>query len=157
MQNLYRSRNDKKIGGICGGLGENFNIDPSLIRIVLIIVTFVTGFILVPIYLLAMFVIPKEPRVNRFDSYATAHGHTGGMGNPNQPFYSNGNTGQQFQPPYPPPPYEQPFSSQSTQQGTKEQAASSSIDDMMHDVENKVLRKEIEKLKQKLEEYEKGE
>ncbi len=33
---FYRSREDKWIAGVCGGLGEYFNIDPNLIRIVLI-------------------------------------------------------------------------------------------------------------------------
>ncbi len=30
---FYRSREDRKIAGVCGGLGEYFNVDPSLIRI----------------------------------------------------------------------------------------------------------------------------
>lgn len=30
---LFRSKNDRKIAGVCGGLGEYFNIDPTLIRI----------------------------------------------------------------------------------------------------------------------------
>ena len=30
---LYRSSTDKKIAGVCGGLGEYFNIDPTLVRL----------------------------------------------------------------------------------------------------------------------------
>ena len=33
---LYRSRQDRMIGGVCGGLGEYFGIDPTLVRILFI-------------------------------------------------------------------------------------------------------------------------
>jgi phage shock protein C len=33
MRRLYRSREDRMIAGICGGMGEVYNIDPTLIRL----------------------------------------------------------------------------------------------------------------------------
>ena len=33
VRRLYRSRSDKKLGGVCGGLAEYFQLDPSLIRL----------------------------------------------------------------------------------------------------------------------------
>nr|MBC8492134.1 PspC domain-containing protein [Candidatus Neomarinimicrobiota bacterium] len=33
MKKIYRSTTDQKIAGICGGLGEMFNIDPTVIRL----------------------------------------------------------------------------------------------------------------------------
>lgn len=37
---LYRSTTDKMIGGVCGGLAEYFNIDPTLIRLVFVLLLF---------------------------------------------------------------------------------------------------------------------
>ena len=36
---LYRSRDNRMIAGVCGGLGEYFNIDPTLIRLLLLFLT----------------------------------------------------------------------------------------------------------------------
>ena len=33
MKSLYRSRKNRKIAGVCGGLGEYFNVDPTLVRL----------------------------------------------------------------------------------------------------------------------------
>ncbi len=58
---LYRSRKDKVIAGICGGLGEYTEIDSTVIRIIwilLILLSFGTGLLF---YLLAWIIIPKEP------------------------------------------------------------------------------------------------
>jgi len=38
MKKLYLSTSDKKIGGVCGGIGEYFDKDPTLIRILFILV-----------------------------------------------------------------------------------------------------------------------
>ena len=34
---LYRSKTDRKIAGICGGLGKYFNIDPTIVRVIFIL------------------------------------------------------------------------------------------------------------------------
>lgn len=61
MKRLYRSRKDEKIAGICGGLGEFFNIDPTLIRLLVIFVTIATGiFPMIFTYIIAWVVIPQE-------------------------------------------------------------------------------------------------
>ena len=57
---LYRSRVDRKIGGVCGGLGEYFGIDPTLVRLLFVLgLPFVGGTLLA--YLILMIVIPEEP------------------------------------------------------------------------------------------------
>ncbi|HNR01554.1 MAG TPA: PspC domain-containing protein [Anaerolineaceae bacterium] len=57
---LYRSRVDRKIGGVCGGLGEYFGIDPTLVRLLFVLgVLFVGGALLA--YLILLIVIPEEP------------------------------------------------------------------------------------------------
>lgn len=56
---LYRSSQDKKLGGVCGGLAEYLEIDPSVVRIASILLLFVagTGFLA---YLVAWMVIPLD-------------------------------------------------------------------------------------------------
>jgi len=57
---LYRSRKDKIIDGVCGGLGKYFNVDPLLIRIVFVVLAFMGG-LGVLLYLVLMIIVPKEP------------------------------------------------------------------------------------------------
>ncbi len=56
---LYRSSQDKQLGGVCGGLAGYLEIDPSVVRIASIILFFVagTGFLA---YLVAWLIIPLE-------------------------------------------------------------------------------------------------
>lgn len=60
MNRIYRSRKDRMLAGVCGGLGEYFGIDSSLVRLglVCLIVFGGTGFLA---YLLAWIIIPEEP------------------------------------------------------------------------------------------------
>jgi phage shock protein PspC (stress-responsive transcriptional regulator) len=57
---LYRSNKDKIIGGVCGGLAEYFNVDATLVRVIVLVLTFMYG-IGILIYLAAMIIIPPEP------------------------------------------------------------------------------------------------
>lgn len=59
---LYRSRNDKMISGVAGGLGNYFEIDPVLIRIIFIAATFMSGVGAVS-YILLWIIVPIEPVV----------------------------------------------------------------------------------------------
>ena len=57
---LYRSRTDKKICGVCGGLAKYMNMDVSIMRIIaLCLVLFAGGGLLA--YLICALVIPEEP------------------------------------------------------------------------------------------------
>jgi phage shock protein C len=59
---LYLSNDDKKIAGVCGGLGKYYNVDSTIIRLVWIIFAILTGFFPgILVYLIAALVIPKEP------------------------------------------------------------------------------------------------
>lgn len=61
MKRLYLSR-DKKICGVCGGLAEYFDIDPSLVRLAWIVLTILTGVVPGIIgYFIAAIVIPRKP------------------------------------------------------------------------------------------------
>lgn len=59
---LYRSETDRIIGGVAGGLGEYFNIDPVIIRIIFIALT-VFGGGGIPLYLILWVVIPTQSRI----------------------------------------------------------------------------------------------
>jgi phage shock protein C len=59
---LTRSRRDKKVMGVCGGLADYFNIDPTLVRIAFVVGTIASGgppFVLA--YLALSYAMPKEP------------------------------------------------------------------------------------------------
>lgn len=58
---LYRSRKEKMICGVCGGIAEYFNIDPTIIRLAWVLVALTGSGILV--YLAAAIIIPDEPEV----------------------------------------------------------------------------------------------
>lgn len=61
MKKLFRSRKNRKIAGVCGGIAEYFNFDPVIIRIVAVLLLLPGGLPgLVP-YLILWVVIPEEP------------------------------------------------------------------------------------------------
>ncbi len=62
MQKLYRSREDQKIAGICGGLAEIFHFDANLIRLALVFVGLVTQVVPAVItYLVAWMILSEGP------------------------------------------------------------------------------------------------
>ncbi len=82
MKKLYRSKSDRKISGVCGGLAVYFDVDPSVVRLIWAIVsvcsTAIPGLL---IYIICAIVIPEEP-----DAYeTTAEYHEDNSGD-----YSNG-------------------------------------------------------------------
>jgi phage shock protein C len=61
MKKLYRSKKDRMFGGVCGGLGEYADIDPSLIRIFLVILIVFSWGMFLLIYIIAWIIIPQAP------------------------------------------------------------------------------------------------
>lgn len=57
---LYRSRKNRVISGVCGGLGEYFNIDPVLVRVLFIIALFPLHFFLLFTYVILWVIVPEE-------------------------------------------------------------------------------------------------
>jgi phage shock protein C len=59
---LYRSRNNRIVGGVAAGLGEYLGVDPTLVRLIFVLVAIV-GWIApaVIVYLVMMFIVPEEP------------------------------------------------------------------------------------------------
>ncbi len=58
MKKLHRSRKSRVIGGICGGVGEFLEVDPTVVRLIWAILAF-TGWGLLA-YFLAWLIVPEE-------------------------------------------------------------------------------------------------
>jgi phage shock protein PspC (stress-responsive transcriptional regulator) len=56
---LYRSKTDRKIWGICGGLGEYFDVDPTIVRVIAIVSIFISGLGLVA-YIVMRLMVPER-------------------------------------------------------------------------------------------------
>jgi len=57
---LYRSKNDKMIAGVCGGIAEYFDVDPVVVRLIAVVLLLGmgTGFLA---YLLLWILVPQNP------------------------------------------------------------------------------------------------
>jgi phage shock protein C len=62
MKRYRLSRDDRKIAGVCGGLGDYFGLDSTIIRLAFVLVGAITGFLpLIVGYAVAWLIVPKEP------------------------------------------------------------------------------------------------
>ena len=61
IKRLYRSRKDKILGGVAGGMANYFNIDPTLIRLLWVLFDFFWG-IGILVYIIAWIITPLEPK-----------------------------------------------------------------------------------------------
>ena len=62
MKRLYRSREDRMLAGICGGIGEVYEIDPTLIRLGVVFIGLATAVLpLLVAYIVGIFIIPLGP------------------------------------------------------------------------------------------------
>ena len=57
---LYRSRTDRKIWGVCGGLAKYFDIDPTIVRVIAA-ASILCGTLGIWIYIIMAIVVPVEP------------------------------------------------------------------------------------------------
>ncbi|MFC5652741.1 PspC domain-containing protein [Paenibacillus solisilvae] len=159
MKKLYRSRRDKKLFGLCGGLAEMLNVDATLLRILLIVITVFSSGALILVYILAGLVVPKEanpfggfgPGAGGYNPNGFGSGGYGGWNGGGHQHGSHSNPGSGYGGPYTNPP------GQSGANWQQPAASASNIDAMMDDLEKKALRKEIEELRAKLAKHEKGE
>lgn len=58
---LYRSRREKVIAGVCGGLAQYFAVDPVIVRLIFIVLFFLGGSALLA-YVIMWLIVPLEPR-----------------------------------------------------------------------------------------------
>jgi len=61
VKRLYRSVNDRMLAGVCGGIANYLNLDPTVIRLLFVLALFVTAGTMFIAYLVMWIVIPEEP------------------------------------------------------------------------------------------------
>ena len=61
IKKLHRSRTNRMIAGICGGLGEMYSIDPTLIRLIVALIGLFTAGTAILVYVLGWIIIPEAP------------------------------------------------------------------------------------------------
>jgi phage shock protein PspC (stress-responsive transcriptional regulator) len=61
MNKLYRSKKNRIIAGVCGGIGEYFKVDPTLIRLLWLLISIVGAGSGIVAYIVAWIIIPQEP------------------------------------------------------------------------------------------------
>jgi phage shock protein C len=60
-EKLYRSKTDKMIFGICGGLADYFEVDSTLVRVIAVILLFISGGFMSIAYIILAGIIPENP------------------------------------------------------------------------------------------------
>ncbi len=61
MKRLYRSRNDRVLAGVCGGIGDFFDLDPTLVRLAWVVLTLLSLGAGILAYLIAWIIVPEKP------------------------------------------------------------------------------------------------
>jgi len=59
---LYKSRTDKMIEGVCGGIADYIHVDPTIVRVLYVVISlFTSGFPGILLYIILAIIIPTEP------------------------------------------------------------------------------------------------
>lgn len=70
MKKLYRSTTDSKLTGLCGGIAEWFGIDPTIVRVLVVIAALCSFGTVALCYFVAALIVPKAPfSNNQFTNY----------------------------------------------------------------------------------------
>ncbi|MFB9277063.1 PspC domain-containing protein [Cohnella cellulosilytica] len=172
MRKLYRSTRDRKLFGVCGGLADFLGVDATLLRILLIVVAVFSAGSVVLVYIIAGFVIPREPYYGGFgpgpydpgyrgqDPY---YGYNPGQGPSHGPSHGP-SQGPSHGPSHGPGwnPNSSGYAGYSSSNAARPNPAASAssrpsqgLDAMMEDIEKKSMQKEIEELKARISKFEK--
>ncbi len=101
---LERSKSNRVLGGVCGGVANYLNMDPTLVRVLTVVISLFTG-VPVILYIIALFVIPEEGSQPATPTYPPVGGPQGqAAGYPTAPQQGAGysTAPQQAAPAYPP-------------------------------------------------------
>jgi phage shock protein PspC (stress-responsive transcriptional regulator) len=74
---LYRSVDDRILAGVCGGLADRLAIDPSVVRIVWVLLTFASGGLFLLVYIVMALVVPEEDHLGFVPPPPSAAGWSG--------------------------------------------------------------------------------
>jgi phage shock protein C len=163
MTKLYRSRTDRKLTGLCGGLAETLNMDSTLLRLIVAGATILSSGAVIPFYFLTALVVPKEPWTGGPFGAGPAFDGGPGFGHQFGQHFGSWKEWKKAEKYYrkaqrcgwaPPqqPSYDASFTSA---QGANNHNEASNLDEMMKDIEKKAMWKEIEELRAKVAQYEK--
>ena len=61
MKKLYRSTSENMVSGVCGGIAEYFEMDPTIVRLLVVLSLFIVGDMIILLYIMASLIVPKEP------------------------------------------------------------------------------------------------
>jgi len=64
QKRLTRSRDDRMLAGVAGGIGKYFDTDPTLIRLIFVVAAFATDGLMIWIYILMAIVVPEEKKAD---------------------------------------------------------------------------------------------
>jgi phage shock protein C len=74
MKKLFRSETNKRIAGVCGGIGEMLNVDPTIVRVALVVLALTTGILPMAVgYIIAWVVFPVGRQETAQSSSAAAN------------------------------------------------------------------------------------
>ncbi len=65
QKRLYRSTQDRMFAGVCGGIGEYLDVDPTLVRLVFVALSLLSSGSGLVIYIILMLVVPEQPADKR--------------------------------------------------------------------------------------------
>ena len=71
MKRLYRSKKEQMLGGICGGLAEYLDVDPSIIRLVFVVLIVLSWGLFLLVYIAAWIIIPASPEESTSQTTST--------------------------------------------------------------------------------------
>jgi phage shock protein C len=63
---LYRSTEDRMFAGVCGGIAEYLDVDPTLVRLVFVALTLLSSGSGLIIYIILMLIVPEQPKEKRY-------------------------------------------------------------------------------------------
>lgn len=86
MKKLYKSENDKKICGVCGGIAEYFGVDSSTVRLITVLLVLFAG-MSIWVYIIAAIIMSPAPK-NYYEGYT---GYKSPVSNYDSTYYSNYN------------------------------------------------------------------
>ena len=65
QKRLYRSTQDRMFAGVCGGIGEYLDVDPTLVRLVFVALSLLSSGSGLVIYIILMLIVPEQPAEQR--------------------------------------------------------------------------------------------
>ncbi len=65
QKRLYRSSEERMFAGVCGGIAEYLDVDPTLVRLFFVALTLLSGGQGLLIYIVLMLVVPEQPKETR--------------------------------------------------------------------------------------------